>query len=90
MTRFAFCLLIPLLAVLGVASRAEETANNPVEALEARLEKGEAKLAYADDGHGYLTGLLAALNISPESQVLPFTRSSLQFDRITPQAPRAV
>jgi hypothetical protein len=59
-------------------------------ALEDRLEKGEVKLTYAADGHGYLASLLAALNISPESQVLPFTRSSLQFDHINPKAPRAV
>ena len=91
MARFAFWLLLPLLAVLAIAAtRADEASNNSVEALEARLEKGEVKLAYADDGHGYLKSLLDALDISPESQVLPFTRSSLQFDHINPKAPRAV
>ncbi len=72
------------------AAWADDAPHNPVEALEARLESGSAKLTYADDGLGYLTSLLAALNISPESQVLPFTRSSLQFDHISPQTPRAV
>lgn len=81
--------LLPL-ALLGAAACADNPPNNAIDALEARLEKGETKLAYADDGHGYLKSLLEALNISPESQVLPFTRSSLQFDHINPQAPRAV
>ena len=84
-------LLLLSVAVLFIAAAlADDAPNNPVEALEAQLEKGEVKLTYADDGHGYLKSLLDALNISPESQVLPFTRSSLQFDHINPQAPRAV
>ena len=34
--------------------------------------------------------MLDALKISPQSQVLPFTKSSLQFDRISPATPRAI
>ena len=83
-------LLLSVAALFVAAAWADDVPHNPVEALEDRLEKGEVKLAYADDGHGYLKSLLDALNISPESQVLPFTRSSLQFDHINPQAPRAV
>lgn len=63
---------------------------NAVAALEAKLEKGEVKLAYDPKGLGYLKSLLEALAIAPDSQVLPFTRSSLQFDHISPKAPRAV
>jgi len=33
---------------------------------------------------------LAALDVPEESQVLTFTRSSLQFDRISPKTPRAI
>jgi hypothetical protein len=84
-------LLIPLaLAAITAASRADDTPTNVVEALEARLEKGDVKLSYATDGHGYLKSVLEALKISPDSQVLPFTRSSLQFDRISPATPRAI
>jgi len=86
-------LLLPLaLAAIAVASRAEETTvpTNAAEALEARLEKGEIKLRYQADGHGYLKSVLTALNVSPQSQVLPFTKSSLQFDRISPATPRAI
>jgi hypothetical protein len=84
-------LLLPLIGCVAAAvSRAQEPPTNAVEALQGKLARGEITLAYADDGHGYLESLLKALKISPESQVLPFTRSSLQFDRISPKAPRAV
>lgn len=75
---------------LFAAARAQDAPTNPVEALEGKLVRGEVRLDYADDGHGYLESLLAALKISPQSQVLPFTRSSLQFDHISPKTPRAV
>lgn len=78
------------MAAITAASRAEEAPINAAQALEARLEKGDIKLSYAPDGHGYLKSVLEALKISPDSQVLPFTRSSLQFDRISPGTPRAV
>jgi hypothetical protein len=85
-------LLVPLALAAIAAARASETAEptNIVAALEAKLAKGEIKLAYAPDGHGYLKSLLDALKISPDSQVLPFTKSSLQFDRISPGTPRAL
>jgi hypothetical protein len=84
-------LLLPLaMAAIVTVSRAEEAPNNVVEALEAKLEKGDIKFSYAPDGHGYLKSVLEALQISPDSQVLPFTKSSLQFDRISPGTPRAV
>jgi hypothetical protein len=85
-------LLLPLAAVAIAAARADDAAlpSNVVAALEAKLEKGEVKLTYEPDGHGYLRSVLAALKVSPESQVLPFTKSSLQFDRISPGTPRAV
>ena len=86
-------LVLPLaVAAIAAASRADEAPvpNNVVEALQAKLEKGEIKLAYETGGHGYLKSVLAALKVSPESQVLPFTKSSLQFDRISPTTPRAI
>src|SRR3954470_2257868 len=85
-------LLVPLALAAIAAARASETAepSNVVAALEAKLAKGEIKLAYAPDGHGYLKSMLEALKVSPDSQVLPFTKSSLQFDRISPTTPRAV
>jgi len=85
-------LLLPAALAAIAASHAEEasTPTNVVEALDTKLQKGEIKLSYSADGHGYLKSVLEALRISPESQVLPFTKSSLQFDRIGPGTPRAV
>jgi hypothetical protein len=85
-------LLVPFAITAIAAARASETAEptNVVAALAAKLEKGEVKFTYAPDGHGYLKSVLEALEVSPESQVLPFTKSSLQFDRISPATPRTV
>ncbi len=87
-------LLLISLAATAVAaiSHASEPAvpNNVVEALAAKLDRGEVKLSFSQDGHGYLKSMLAALQVSPQSQVLPFTKSSLQFDRISPATPRAI
>jgi hypothetical protein len=90
--KLKFLFLLPLALAAIAAARADDkaTPTNVVEVLEARLEKGELKLDYTPDGHGYLKSVLEALKISPESQVLPFTKSSLQFDRISPATPRAV
>jgi hypothetical protein len=88
--KLQFLFLLPLAVAAIAAARADDTPTNVVQALEAKLEKGEVKFTYAPDGHGYLKSVLEALKVSPESQVLPFTKSSLQFDRISPATPRAV
>ena len=85
-------LVLPLALAASLAARAAEPAEptNIVAALEARMAKGEIKLAWAPNGHGYLESVLKVLKVSEESQVLPFTSSSLQFDRITPRTPRTL
>src|SRR3954468_5556850 len=88
--KLQFLFLFPLAIVAIAAARADDAPTNVVEVLQAKLDKGEIKLAYASDGHGFLRSVLEALKVSPESQVLPFTKSSLQFDRISPATPRAV
>src|SRR3954467_8183417 len=82
--------LLPLAMVAIATARADDAPANVVEVLQAKLDKGEIKLDYAADGHGYLKSVLEALKVSPESQVLSFTKSSLQFERIGPATPRAV
>jgi len=88
----ASLLLLPLLALLSclLPGRAQETPTNRVEALQARLERGEVRLTYDPAGNGYVRSLLAALDIPEESQVLPFTRSSFLANLISPASPRAV
>lgn len=57
--------------------------------LQARLDRGEVKLTF-DPATGWRDSLLAALNVSPKSQTLVFSKTSLQRERIAPQNPRAV
>ena len=88
----AWLLLLPLVAgaAMPPSKAAESPPFNVIEALQARLDKGETKLTFTENGQGYLRSLLAALEVPEESQVLTFTRSSLQFDKISPKTPRAI
>lgn len=61
----------------------------PVARLQSRLDRGEVKLKF-DPHTGWRDSLLAALDVSPKSQVLVFSKTSLQRERITPQTPRAL
>jgi hypothetical protein len=80
-----------VVALSVLPSRAEEVvASNIVERFQKQLENGTAKLTYAEDGHGYLAGILSAFNISRHSQLLVFSGSSLQFDKISQETPRAL
>jgi hypothetical protein len=62
---------------------------NPVAKLQARLQNGQAQLDF-DERAGYLPALLRELSISETSQVLVFSKTSLQREHIRPQRPRAV
>jgi hypothetical protein len=57
--------------------------------LEARLDRGELALRF-DAGRGYLDSVLAALEIGIESQVLVFSKTSLQVEDISAARPRAI
>jgi hypothetical protein len=63
--------------------------DNPVTRLQKKLAAGQATLTFTDD-HGYLKAVLAALGVPESSQVLVFTKTSLQRDRIGPKTPRAI
>lgn len=95
-----FLILLPLLAPSLVAqsgerySRApiaygEPAREGPLERLLLCIEQGSESLAL-DPDFGYLPALLKALHIPVSSQVLVFSKTSLQTDRIRPDTPRAV
>jgi hypothetical protein len=64
-------------------------ADNAMNRLEPKLADGSVKLAHqAETGH--LRSLLAALNVPESSQVLVFSKTSLQRHRIGPATPRAI
>lgn len=62
---------------------------NRISRLQAKLDSGELKLSY-DGERGYLPALLDALRVPVESQMLVFSKTSLQRARISPRSPRAV
>jgi len=68
-------------------SKAKDT--SPIARLQERLDQGAATLAY-DEEHGYLPALLRALKIQTNSQMLVFSKTSFQRERITPKTPRAL
>ena len=65
------------------------TPNNSVSLLQAQLASGKLKLDY-DPQDGYLRALLKALDVPVESQMLVFSKTSMQRRRISPQTPRAI
>lgn len=93
----ACCLL--LIAGPLVASDAEyeheavgyatATPDNVVSRLQQRLEAGEAKLEY-DGRMGWLPSVLRELQVDESSQMLVFSKTSLQRNRIAPKTPRAL
>lgn len=57
--------------------------------LQKRIDGKTLKLAY-EPGRGYLRPLLRELGIDSASQVLVFSKTSLQFAYVGPQSPRAI
>jgi len=64
-------------------------ATGAVARLQERINRGEAELSY-DKQYGYLSSLLDALNIPRSSQMLVFSKTSFQRERISPSNPRAL
>jgi hypothetical protein len=63
--------------------------HDPVTNLARRIEAGSTRLTTAPVG-GALPALLRELNIPVSSQVLVFSKTSLQHEYITPRTPRAI
>jgi hypothetical protein len=63
--------------------------SNPVARLQQRLDAGKASLVF-DQNFGYLPSLLRALEVPVSSQVLVFSKTSMQRNRISPRLPRAL
>jgi hypothetical protein len=64
---------------------------NPVADLQQRMEDGAAELAYDPrPGIGYLPAILRELDVPVESQLLVYSKTSLQQRLITPERPRAL
>lgn len=99
---FVCCFMTVTLAVAGgwpiqapaasddaIKAYSEARATDAVGALQKRIDKGGAELKYAEP-RGYLDSILRLLNISASSQVLVFSKTSLQLDNISARTPRAI
>ncbi len=53
------------------------------------MASGKAEMQW-DKERGWLPALLAAFDVEPSSQVLVFSKTSLQNNRISPRSPRAI
>ena len=62
---------------------------DPVARLQTRLANGQTKLDFGPN-RGYLAALLKELDINVDSQVLVFSKSSIQTSHISPRTPRAI
>jgi hypothetical protein len=65
------------------------TPDNAVTALSHKVRAGKVVLKQ-DEDHGYLASVLKELDIPLSSQVLVFSKTSLQRGRISPKTPRAI
>ena len=100
--RPVFTLFLPLLLALPLAvSHAQDDLDSPpisysstptrdaVAQLKSRLDAGELKLDW-DQQHGWLPAVLEELEIPHSSQLLVFSKTSLQASKISPRRPRAI
>jgi hypothetical protein len=62
---------------------------NAVTRLQDRIAQGATRLDFKPE-HGYLRSLLRELEVPESSQVLVFSKTSLQRERISPETPRAI
>ncbi len=62
---------------------------DPIAELQRRLDRGDAELEYHGT-RGYLDSLLEVLDVSSSSQLLVFSKTSLQQAHISPRRPRAL
>jgi hypothetical protein len=68
---------------------AERRTTDPVAMLASAIAGGAARLTY-EEPSGYLRALLRALDISPESQLLVFSKTGIQRASTSPRNPRAL
>jgi hypothetical protein len=100
-TTFIDTILVIALVALSVASSAladefdrepvkysSSTPKNRVSALQERLDAGAEQLVFEED-RGYLRSVLRALCVPESSQMLVYSKTSLQRHRISPKTPRA-
>jgi len=66
-----------------------EPADDPVARLARDLDSGKMELEF-EPASSYLPSVLDRLGVSPDSQTLVFSKTSVQESRISPRTPRAI
>jgi hypothetical protein len=66
-----------------------DAANDPVAKLQQQIQAGTVQLRF-DPGQGYLRSILDALRLRIDSQLLVFSKTSVQAPHINPRNPRAI
>ena len=64
-------------------------ASGPIERLQQRIDSGKVKLKH-QAAYGYLLAVLDELDVPKSSQMLVFSKTSFQRERISPANPRAI
>lgn len=72
-----------------IVAYGEKATKNAIARLQEKMDRGEVKLEF-EGARGYLDSLLAALKIDPSSQVLVYSKTSLQIHVIDATTPRAL
>jgi len=67
----------------------QKLSKDPVAELNRKLLEGAAQLTY-DETSGYLPSVLRALHVPVESQIVAFSKTSVQQNRIGPKNPRTL
>ncbi len=84
--------LLWVVAVVRTTGQAPAVPASPADAVSAlaqRLARGETSIGFDGPG-GYLRSLLRELNIPEDSQLLVFSKTSLDAQFVTPRTPRAI
>lgn len=63
--------------------------SNVITRLQQRIDRGQLKLQH-DSAYGYLLSILKELDVPQASQMLVFSKTSFQRERISPKTPRAL
>jgi hypothetical protein len=81
---------IAVAAIQEAPPTSSTDSTDPISELQQQLDQRNSPLEFDGERFGYLTGLLGRLGINVDSQVLVFSKTSLQYDHISPQTPRAI
>ena len=86
----ALCSVASADAASGGPASAPASGADAIADLSKNIEAGKIKLAFDPNGPGFLKSLLRQLNVEESSQILVFSKTSLQHKLIGPKTPRAI